>query len=177
MRYLPRLSLLLLVLSAQPGIVPEAFTAELKTRHATLIYTGEEQLRRLDLQLRLGGRGFSFGNSSSATMDNRIKEKIDRICGRVQEILAMKPAALSFQIQLLPTRKEVQEIYQQQYQRRVDYIAFYSPRSETVYFSVKDLRLPVFAHEIAHAVIDRYFDKPPPVKIHELLAQYVEKQL
>ena len=59
----------------------------------------------------------------------------------------------------------------------VDFIAFYSPKTKTVYFSLKDLYLKVFAHELAHAVIDHYFEKAPPTKIHEMLAQYVENQL
>ena len=35
----------------------------------------------------------------------------------------------------------------------------------------------VLAHELAHVVVDLYFGVPPPQKIHELLAQFVETHL
>ena len=95
----------------------------------------------------------------------------------VQEILEMYPAKLRFTITLLPSKKEVQEQYRQQYDRDVEFIAFYAPETDTVYVSVKDIDLHVFAHELAHVIIDHYFNRAPPVKIHEVLAQYVETQI
>jgi hypothetical protein len=89
----------------------------------------------------------------------------------------MRPKGLHFRIEIFTTDAEVQAVFKKEYNRQVDFIAFYSPRSETIYVANNKLRRSVFAHEIAHAIIDRYFDKSPPVKVHELLAQYVEKQL
>jgi len=177
MRYLSCLSLFLLLLPSLLGVTAKAHSAELQTSYATLIYSDNVQLKAFNKKVRLGGLRFSFSKSSVVKLEAEVEQKINQICGRVQEILEMTPKDLNFRIQLLPDSREVQKIYQRQYQRKVDFIAFYSPRTKTVYFSVKDLRLRVFAHEIAHAVLDHYFENPPPVKIHEMLAQYVEKQL
>jgi len=56
-------------------------------------------------------------------------------------------------------------------------IAFYSHRSRTIYVSVENTGAGVLAHEIAHAVINFYFPEPPPERMQEILAQYVDKHL
>jgi len=76
----------------------------------------------------------------------------------------------------LPTEVEVQQAYEQIYARKTTYIAFFSPQTETVYFALNRLTTQVFAHELAHVVMNAYFLNAPPEKIHEVLAQYVEKQ-
>ncbi|MEA3545471.1 MAG: hypothetical protein U9R69_09675, partial [Thermodesulfobacteriota bacterium] len=113
----------------------------------------------------------------SINVQSEVRKKINQLNGRVQEILEMKPPNMKFNIVLLPNKKEVQKVYRKLYKRNVNFIAFYSPSDRTAYYSVKDLRLRVYAHEIAHAVINHYFDKDPPVKIHEMLAQYVETKI
>jgi len=59
----------------------------------------------------------------------------------------------------------------------VDYVAFYAPRDKVVYVSVDDADLSVLAHELTHVILDHYFGIAPPVKIHEVLAQFVEEHL
>jgi hypothetical protein len=89
----------------------------------------------------------------------------------------MFPRELKITIVLLSTDDEVQRIYRDKYGRRVDYIAFYSPRDKTIFISVNDISLGVLAHELAHVIIDRYYGIPTPVNIHEILAQYVESHI
>lgn len=151
--------------------------AEIATAFTRISYADEQLLNAFNQRVGTSTFGFGFAKKSVSNPQETAKNQVDQLVGRVQEILDMRPVGLKFAIELLASPGEVQSIYQQQYQRRVDFIAFYSPRNETVYFAVNKLQRNVFAHEIAHAIIDRYFDKAPPVKIHELLAQYVEKQL
>jgi len=171
MRYLlPLLLLAALIIRAIP-----VCAAEIDTAFTVVKYTDESQLKTLNK--RVSERIFGFGSSKAETLVETSRAQINHLVGRVQEILDMRPPGLHFTIELFEDPDQVQAIYLKQYGRKVDFIAFYSPRSETIYVAVNKLRRNVLAHEIAHAVIDRYFDKAPPVKIHELLAQYVEKQL
>ena len=48
---------------------------------------------------------------------------------------------------------------------------------DTIYISLNKICLRVMAHEIAHAVIDNYFIIEPPDKVHEILAQFVERDI
>jgi hypothetical protein len=56
-------------------------------------------------------------------------------------------------------------------------VAFYSHGSRTIVISIDDITDRILAHEIAHAVICAYFLPPPPVRMQEILAQYVDKHL
>ncbi len=174
MRYLRPL---LLTLVALGFLVAQVNATEIKTAFAVIKYADESLLKTFNKKVGRSSYGFSFGQKSSGTADQVARKQVDHLIGRVQEILDMRPEGLHFTIEILANPKQVQQVYKKEYGRSVNFIAFYSPRSETVYFAANNLRRTVIAHEIAHAVIDRYFDKAPPVKIHELLAQFVEKQL
>lgn len=174
MRYLLPL-LLTLVAIASPANHADA--AEINTAFAVIKYADNAQLKTFTKKVGGNSYGFSFGRKSSGTPEETARKKVNLLIGRVQEILDMRPSSLHFTIELHDSPQQVQAIYLKQYGRKVDFIAFYSPGTETVYFAANKMRRTVIAHEIAHAIIDRYFDKAPPVKIHELLAQFVEKQL
>ncbi|MHB8766018.1 MAG: hypothetical protein ACYDA8_17010 [Deferrisomatales bacterium] len=151
--------------------------AELQTRHTTVVYDDEAQLHAFNNGVRLGGLGYLLWKKRAVASAEEIAGKIDGIVEKVQSILEMAPKALHVRLALLPTRREVQAAYRERFDRSADHLAFYLPAEKTVFLSVEDVTLPVFAHELAHAVIDHYFDVPPPVKIHELLAQYVVLQI
>ena len=174
MRYLRPL---LLTLVALGFLVVQVNATEIKTAFAVIKYADESLLKTFNNKVGRSSYGFGFSQKSSGTADNIARKQTDQLIGRVQEILDMRPEGLHFTIEILATPEQIQQVYLKEFGRKVDFIAFYSPRSETVYFAANKLQRTVVAHEIAHAVIDRYFDKAPPVKIHELLAQFVEKQL
>jgi len=167
----------LIFLTLWLAIAPPLQAAEIVTAFTRISYADEQMLNAFSQKIGTSAFGFGFGRKTAANPQEKVQNQVDQLVGRVQEILDMRPAELKFAIELLPAPADVQKIYLELYQRRVDFIAFYSPRNETVYFAINKLQRNIFAHEIAHAIIDRYFDKAPPVKIHELLAQYVEKQL
>jgi len=154
-----------------------AFGSELKTQYATIIYENEKLLRQFNREVSLGSLSYLIRNKTSITADDEVKNKLDAIVERIETILDMFPRELKFTIVLLSTDDEVQRIYRDKYGRRVDYIAFYSPRDKTIFISVNDISLGVLAHELAHVIIDRYYGIPTPVNIHEILAQYVESHI
>jgi hypothetical protein len=43
-----------------------------------------------------------------------------------------------------------------------------------VYISYPEMTIGMLGHKIAHAIISHYFVVPPPAKIQEVLAGYVE---
>ena len=56
-------------------------------------------------------------------------------------------------------------------------VALYSHKTKSITVYADRVTDGVFAHEIAHAVICNYFSEPPPRKIQEILAQYVDRYL
>jgi hypothetical protein len=55
--------------------------------------------------------------------------------------------------------------------------SFYLADKNTIYISYKDLALGMLGHEIAHAIMTRYFVVATPAKVQEVLAGYVEYSL
>jgi hypothetical protein len=139
---------------------------ELKTHYVTIVYANSKYLSQFNDKV-------SQGNYAADVTEITL----DTIIQRVEAVLDMFPRGLKFTMVLLPTSKDVQRVYTGKYGRSPDYIAFYSPRDNTVFISVDDVRVAVLAHELSHVVVDKYFRISPSYRIHELLAQYVETHL
>ena len=102
---------------------------------------------------------------------------LDEIVERVENALDMWPDNLRISLLLRDKAKWVQDIYKQRYGKESDYKAFISLGRLEIVLSIADTSIQVLAHEIGHAVVERFFgkEKRPPYHIHELLAQYAEK--
>lgn len=150
---------------------------DLEGRFVTLSYQDNGTLTRFNKSVKAGLFSSLFGNRNQLTLEEEVLNKVDQITARVQQVLEMTPKGMRFKVLLMNTSGEVQQAYREMYNRNVDFIAYYSPQANTVYLAVEDVNLRVVSHEIAHAVINHYFQNAPPVKIHEMLAQYVESQI
>jgi hypothetical protein len=147
---------------------------EIRTRYTTIIFDDDKYLTRFNKEIRLGSLSYLLRDKKSITVEDEVKNKLDVIIDRVQDILSMYPKEVSFKIVLLPSSDDVQNTFKNKYKKDVDYIAFYSPKDKTIYISIKDVNLSVLVHEIAHVIVDFYYGIPTPSKIHEVLAHYVE---
>jgi len=144
------------------------------TRYATIIYVSDQQLQEFNERVVYNKLS---GGSGRLTAVDEARDKADAVLEQVEMIMDMFPTKIKITIMLLPSRQDVQKMYDTLYKKRVDYLAFYSPKEKTLFISVPDANIRVFAHEMAHAVIDHYFKVQPPEKIHEVLSQYAESHI
>lgn len=107
----------------------------------------------------------------------QIRENTDRIVYRVRLLLDMYPQDFNINIYVYPAYSDLKEIYKEKGAMGSPPIAFYSQRTKTVYLSLEKITDRILAHEIAHGVINSYFQTPPPAQMQEILAQYVDKHL
>ena len=155
-----------------------AVAEQLKTRYATVHYAETELLYEFDDELYIGRQlGRMLKGMRSVSRQDDIKNKIDLVVEKVELVLDMFPATIHFTLVLLPSRKDVQKIYRDKYGKEVDHIAYYSLTEKTIYIAVDDASLRVFSHEVAHMIVDHYFEVRPPYRIHEVLAQYAEEHV
>lgn len=105
------------------------------------------------------------------------KNRVDRIVEKIAAILDMHPPDLHFSIYLYQTYRELENTYRGMGIMGKAPIAFYSHRTKAIYVSLENITDRILAHEIAHAVINFYFGTPPPGRMQEILAQYVDKHL
>ncbi|MCM8776373.1 MAG: hypothetical protein NC930_08535, partial [Candidatus Omnitrophica bacterium] len=79
-------------------------------------------------------------------------------------ILDMHPANFKLHIELYPVYEE-------------GHIAAYVPENRSIRVYADKVTDGIFAHEVAHAIMHHYFLSPPPEKVQEILAQYVDRHL
>jgi hypothetical protein len=151
--------------------------AKISTRYARVFYENDEILRLFNKSLRLGTLSYLLKRKPEGelSLQGQLSEKIDIIVERVKTILEMHPKNFRVDIKITSDSGSIRALYKKKYYRDVEFIAFYSPQEKAVYISADDAKSNIFAHEMAHAIIDQYFGVVTPVKIHEILAQYVDE--
>jgi hypothetical protein len=108
---------------------------------------------------RITGRRFTFTDDTALA-----RTRIDALIERTQQVLDMYPDKLRVRIELYPAYSEGN-------------IAKYDHKRRTIVVYADKVTDGVFAHEAAHAIICNYFSPPPPEKMQEIIAQYVDRNL
>ena len=163
------------IVSADVYAQPAQAGPKILSRYARVSYQSEAALRLFNKRIKLGSLSYLLKRriSEELSLQSQVSEKIDIIVERVETILEMRPKDLKVDIVITPDVDTVRALYKQKYHRDVEFLAFYSPLEKAIYVSADDIKSKILAHEVAHAVIDQYFGVAAPVKIHEILADYV----
>jgi hypothetical protein len=103
------------------------------------------------------------------------QERVDTLVRRVSTILHLDPPNLHVSIYLYNAYDEVAKAYKELGHTGKAARAFYSLKSRAVYLPVDGLTDAIFAHEIAHAIINAAY--PLPLKLRDILAHYVYNHL
>jgi hypothetical protein len=172
-----KLKIILFGILLAVSVLSPARGLELETRYATIIYEDMGTLRIFNKKLNMGSLKYLLYGKTSETVEDEVRNKIDLIVEKVETVLDMYPDDLKFTIEIYKSTKGVQDAHFRVYGTKVDYIAFYAPPVDTVFYAAKKTTLRVVAHEIGHVVAEKYFVVSPPVRIHEVLAQYAEKHI
>ena len=149
---------------------------QFESKYAVIICNDMRALREFNDELYMG-RLSSKVRARGDRVQDEVIAKIDVIVEKVRDVLDMYPTPLKFSIEILPSERAVKEAFKDIYRVNVDYIAFYSPRLDRVFYSAGNGRLRVVSHEIGHVVAEHYFTVSPPQRIHEVLAQFAEKHI
>lgn len=147
-----------LVSSISNIVLAEDYNKIFKTRYTTIHYNDDKELS--DFIWRLGGSRFEISQDKGLA-----SSRIDRIIEKVNTILGLWPKMSNVDIYLKRGPLDKNEV------------AYYDNQAGDIYISVDYVTDGVFAHEIAHLIINRYFSPPPSSKVQEILTQYVDKYL
>lgn len=150
---------------------------EIKSQYAVISYANDDMLQTLNSRLFLSRFKYLMKEKRPMTVEEEVMGKIDLITVKVEEILEMFPPNLQYTLSLCENMDQVQENFVTLHQREWKRPGFYSPINDTVYLSVRHAKVNVVAHEVGHVVVEKYFKVRPPVKIHEILAQFAEKHI
>jgi len=157
MKFLCCFFMALILLACSPPKILAQSEKSFQTKYATVLYTQDKDLD--DFIWRLGG------SRQDPSRESRLaSNRIDRLVGRVFAILDMWPRNFKIFINLRRGTLEKNNV------------AYYDDRTHTVTLCVDYASDGVLAHEIAHAVINQFFPSTP-IKIKEILSQYVDAHL
>ncbi len=138
-----------------------AFSApgkQFTTRYTTIYYDEDRDMD--EFIWRLGGQKLEFTHDRALA-----SSRVDRIIDRVRNVLDIQPSGFKVSVYLRRGPLESGRV------------AFFEYKSRSIYISVDSVTDGVFAHEIAHAVINFNFGPILPSKVQEILTQYADKYL
>ena len=167
------ISCILILLSFYQTAAAQTEWKEYETNCCTIKYTDDSYLK--NFTLRIGG--FKFTSKGLDERLSLVKPRIDKIMEKVQAALDMHPSDMHIAIVLYPDYKSLEKIFRQFTVTGHTPLAFYANRTKSIYVDVSSITDGVLAHEMAHGVINFYFKIPPPRKMQEILAQYVDLHL
>lgn len=129
-----------------------------KTKYTAIYYDQKKDID--DFIWRLGGQKTEFSSDTALA-----SSRVDRIVERVVNILDMWPKKFEVKVYLHRGRLDS------------DRAAYFDPKTRSIHISVDDTSDGVFAHEIAHAILNHNYNNVLPSKMQEILTQYVDKYL
>jgi hypothetical protein len=123
---------------------------------------------------------FSFSGSKDPIVS--LKEKVDAVFERVQEILDMHKNMEKVVIIIYTNNKRFYEARTQIIRENLigknsRIRSWYIFKQNAIYINADDIHEGILAHEMAHAIIDHYLTIRPPRATAEILARYVDKHL
>jgi len=150
-------TIVLTLLSDSQPIFPQT-EKDFRTRYATVYYEDDNDVNLF--LWRIGGGRFEFSTSAELALN-----RIDRIVEKVGTILDMRPRDFTLNVYLLREPPGP------------DNFAYYDNKTKSIYISIDNSSQGIFAHAVAHAIINQYFTPPTPSKMQDILTQYVDRYL
>ena len=159
--------------------VVDGFSANRTLRSRYFSVQIEPGVSREDLRLRLSvpkSISLSVNPAFSPGGDN-LEDQLDVLYLVVSEILDIHLKNFNGQVKICEDSASLSRIAMNLFGRPVQNQAFYVVALDTLYVDAQTVTLGVLGHEMSHAIQTHYFVVPPPEKIQEVLAGYVEYEL
>lgn len=163
----------------------QAGDLEKKGRAVSIIYSNPEQLKIFIDKISPGAQNKTITRIlASGSNDKGVEEYLDQVLRHVQIILDMPVSGMKLKVKLYNDPDEVALLYKQQISKGTAIahqtarpLAFYWKKDNTIHIQVQQVHLGMLAHEMAHAIMFHFFIPPPPLKIQEMLAIYVDREI
>ena len=171
---------LCLVLAANAAWADTESWQSLTTKYTVIRFQSDRDLEQFNKNIDYSpGGGFRalFGSSGGKDFSAKLIQKIDDLFARAQEILDMRKYMRRVKINIYSSKEKLQAAYRREIKTQGEYRTWYLFEQHTIYLQIEDINEGMLAHEMAHAIIDNYFQVRPPPASAEILARYVDAHL
>ena len=153
----------------------------LETRYTVIRYRDLKDLKRfvgkINYSASQSGLKGLFGIAGDAGDAAAMRRRIDSLFQRVQAILDMRQTSEKAIINVYADKGSLRRAYADLIGGKCQVRAWYYFDNKTIYINAGDVHEGILAHEMAHHIIDHYFDVRPPRATAEILARYVDEHL
>jgi len=153
---------------------------KIEGKYFMLYYTSQLQISNLIQNLNItSSDNLMVGKPAEkkSSPEAELADMLDTLFMRVSDILDMHVYSFQGNIKVCEDTSQLKKIYKDLFNRDLTALSFFVGNLNTIYITADSFKREILGHETAHAVMTRYFVVQPPVKIHEILAMYVEYQL
>ncbi len=105
-----------------------------------------------------------------------LPDQLDTLFLAVSEIMDIKLKKFKCKIKICKNASRLSNIATMLFGQEVQPGGFYVSSIDTLYVDAEYVNIHILGHELSHAIQVHYFVVPPPAKIQEILAGYVEYQ-
>lgn len=149
--------------------------------HVSVYCAPELDIAGLDRKLNIMPSDKILAGKAAKTAlspEKELSDSLDTIFVQVSDIMDMHLYSLEIVIKVCSDDVQLSSIYTSLFNASLGgRRSFYVFSFNTIYVSAEGFTKEIIGHEMAHAIICHYFVVPPPVKIQEVLAMYVEYNL
>jgi len=144
-------------------------------RYFTIYY--QSSLEPLEIARKIDPSLFLLKNNYGNSPEEILAKTVDNLFQEVSDILDIYLYNFKGNIRIFRDFQSLSFAFYQLYRQSLKSPSFYLYDTNTIYIAEDNLTPAMLGHEIAHAILNYYFVVPPPMKIQEVLAGYVEYQL
>ncbi|MFA5157021.1 MAG: hypothetical protein WC532_06490 [Candidatus Omnitrophota bacterium] len=154
-------------------------------KYFTVYYASQVDPAELSQKLNIGvedrvltgGSTEKWGSDYAGGSADSLADMVDTLFLRVSDILDMHIYSFHGNIKVCRNEAQLSNLYKEFFGREPENHTLFVADLNTIYTSPDNFTKEVLGHEIAHAIMSRYFVVQPPIKVAEVLAGYVEYQL
>ena len=162
-------------LAVQDGF---ALDKQIKSRYFTIYVKNGVDIERLAMKVTVPASVKAILHSSTAGFQvGSLGDQLDLLYLAVDEILEVRLKQFQSSVKVCRDPVCLSDVAEKLFGRGIKSGGFYVVGLDTLYIDSEDVSLHILGHELAHAVLTKYFVVPPPERIQEVLAGYVEYQL
>ncbi|MFC1658858.1 hypothetical protein ACFL1D_05700, partial [Candidatus Omnitrophota bacterium] len=125
-------------------------------------------LEKLDFDYSLHP-DMALGGYGAGEERSTLSKTLDALYLEVSDILDIHIYSFHAEIRLFADQDSVSAQFREFFKMDFNERSFYLPEKNAIYVSFGDLTPGMLAHEIAHAIICKYFVVPPPARVQEVL--------